>query len=86
MLRPQADHLGRPLAAAGALGVVCTLLVWGAFYYEGYAYWAEQKTSGVPMGSACMMLLSPAVVGVAMVVGLRLFGASRSRTGDIDKR
>lgn len=81
-LNPQPHHFGRSLAAAGALGAVFTFLIWGAFYYEGYTYWAEHRTSGVPMGSACWMVLSPAIVGVAMLVGLWLFGTSRSRRAE----
>jgi hypothetical protein len=76
-LTPQAAHFGRSLAAIGALGTVLTSLFWGAFYYEGYTYWAEHKTSGVPMGSACLMVLSPLIVGAAMVFGLWLFGTLR---------
>lgn len=73
------EHLGRPLAAASVLGVICTTLIWGAFYYASYTYWAEQKDTGVPLGEACVMGISPAVIGGAMVLGLWLFGAKKNR-------
>ena len=77
--RVQDDRFCRSFIGAGALGALCTLVFWGAFYYEGYSYWANRKTSGVNMGAACLMLLSPLAVIAVMVVGRWLFARSSSR-------
>ncbi len=80
--KSQGDQMVRPLLAAAALGVASTGLVWSAFYYEGYTYWAESKATGVNMGSACFMLLSPAIIGVLMTGVLWLLSPSRSRRAE----
>ncbi|MFY9343307.1 MAG: hypothetical protein WAT39_12500 [Planctomycetota bacterium] len=64
------------IGASGA-GMLATFLVWGVFYYEGYTYWAERKTSGANIGLGCFMVFSPILVWLAMFAGGAAFGARR---------
>ena len=52
---------------ASIAGLAVTLLFWGYFFWEGYTYWAEKKTSGANIGLGCFMFLSPAIVLLAML-------------------
>jgi hypothetical protein len=55
---------------AAILGVLVTCLVWGYYYYDGYAYQRDQRTTGADFGVAFLVLGSPLIVACAMIIGV----------------
>jgi len=58
----------RSYVRASVAGVAVTLCAWAYYFWDGYTYWAEKKTSGADFGLGCFMLLSPLLVLLAMRV------------------
>ena len=53
---------------ASIAGIAVTLCAWAVYFWDGYTYWAQKKTSGANIGLGCFMLLSPLLVLLAMRV------------------
>ncbi|HUR21687.1 MAG TPA: hypothetical protein VMZ90_12805 [Vicinamibacterales bacterium] len=62
----------RALALAAAIGFVVTAAIWGMYYYDGYLYWKNGRTSGANIGAGLLMLASPVIVGLLMTLAFRL--------------
>lgn len=69
--------ISRFYGSASVVGMIVTLLAWGVFYYDGYSYWTEHRTSGANIGMGCFMLVSPVLVAMAMLAGGAAYSAIR---------
>lgn len=58
---------------AYTVGMITSILLWGYYFYEGYAYIAYEKTGGANIGLGILLLFSPCFILVLMGLGYLLF-------------
>ncbi len=57
------------LRVALLVGTVITVLIWVAFYWDGYLYWHSRATGGANIGLGVLMLALPLLAGIPMAIG-----------------